>query len=171
MSPIVIGIIGLLILVVVLFSRMPVGFVMALVGFVGFSYMVSLEAGLSLLAKDIFDIFGSYSLTVVPLFVFMGQIAFHAGISRRLYDSAYRFMGHWPGGLAMATIGACAGFAAICGSTNAAAATMASVALPEMRRYGYDMKLATGTVAAGGSLGSSSPRAFSRGCSWQPSSS
>ena len=153
MSPIVIGIIGLIILVVVLFSRMPVGFVMALVGFVGFSYMVSLEAGLSLLAKDIFDIFGSYSLTVVPLFVFMGQIAFHAGISRRLYDSAYRFMGHWPGGLAMATIGACAGFAAICGSTNASAATMASVALPEMRRYRYDMKLATGTVAAGGSLG------------------
>lgn len=153
MSPTLIGIIGLLILVVVLFSQMPVGFVMALVGFVGFSYMVSLEAGLGLLAKDIFDIFGSYSLTVVPLFVFMGQIAFHAGISRRLYDSAYRFMGHWPGGLAMATIGACAGFAAICGSTNASAATMASVALPEMRRYRYDMKLATGTVAAGGSLG------------------
>lgn len=153
MSPTLVGIIGLVVLVVVLFSRMPVGFVMALVGFVGFSYMVSLEAGLSLLAKDIFGIFGSYSLTVVPLFVLMGQIAFHAGISSRLYDSAYKFMGHWPGGLAMATIGACAGFSAICGSTNAAAATMATVALPEMKRYGYDMKLATGTVAAGGSLG------------------
>jgi len=153
MSPTLIGIIGLVILIIVLFSRMPVGFVMALVGFVGFSYMVSLEAGLSLLAKDIFDIFGSYSLTVVPLFVFMGQLAFHAGISRRLYDSAYRFMGHWPGGMAMATIGACAGFAAICGSTNASAATMATVALPEMKRFRYDMKLATGTVAAGGSLG------------------
>ncbi len=153
MSPTLVGIIGLIILIVVLFSRMPVGFVMALVGFAGFSYMVSLEAGLGILAKDIFDIFGSYSLTVVPLFVFMGQIAFHAGISKRLYDSAYRFMGHWPGGLAMATIGACAGFAAICGSTNASAATMATVALPEMRRYRYDMKLATGTVAAGGSLG------------------
>lgn len=153
MSPTLIGIIGLVILIIVLFSRMPVGFVMALVGVVGFSYMVTLEAGLSLLAKDIFDIFGSYSLTVVPLFVLMGQIAFHAGISRRLYDSAYTFMGHWPGGLAMATIGACAGFAAICGSTNASAATMATVALPEMKRYRYDMKLATGTVAAGGSLG------------------
>lgn len=153
MSPTLVGIIGLVILIVVLFSRMPVGFVMALVGVVGFSYMVSLEAGLSLLTKDIFDIFGSYSLTVVPLFVFMGQIAFHAGISRRLYDSAYTFMGHWPGGVAMATIGACAGFAAICGSTNASAATMATVALPEMKRYRYDMKLATGTVAAGGSLG------------------
>jgi C4-dicarboxylate transporter DctM subunit len=153
MSPTLIGIIGLVILIIVLFSRMPVGFVMALVGFVGFSYMVSLEAGLSLLAKDIFEIFWSYSLTVVPLFVFMGQLAFHAGISRRLYDSAYRFMGHWPGGMAMATIGACAGFAAICGSTNASAATMATVALPEMKRFRYDMKLATGTVAAGGSLG------------------
>lgn len=153
MSPTLIGIIGLVILIIVLFSRMPVGFVMALVGVVGFSYMVTLEAGLSLLATDIFDIFGSYSLTVVPLFVLMGQIAFHAGISRRLYDSAYTFMGHWPGGLAMATIGACAGFAAICGSTNASAATMATVALPEMKRYRYDMKLATGTVAAGGSLG------------------
>lgn len=153
MSPTLIGIIGLVVLIIVLFSRMPVGFVMALVGLVGFSYMVSLEAGLSLLAKDIFDIFGSYSLTVVPLFVFMGQLAFHAGISRRLYDSAYRFMGHWPGGVAMATIGACAGFAAICGSTNASAATMATVALPEMKRFRYDMKLATGTVAAGGSLG------------------
>jgi tripartite ATP-independent transporter DctM subunit len=153
MSPTLVGTIGLVILIVVLFSRMPVGFVMALLGLMGFSYMVSLEAGLSLLAKDILDIFGSYSLTVVPLFVLMGQLAFHAGISRRLYDSAYRFMGHWPGGLAMATIGACAGFAAICGSTNASAATMATVALPEMKRYRYDMKLATGTVAAGGSLG------------------
>ncbi|MBW2058553.1 MAG: TRAP transporter large permease [Deltaproteobacteria bacterium] len=153
MSPTLVGIIGLLVLVVLLFSQMPVGFVMALVGFVGFSHMVSPEAGLSLLAKDVFAIFGSYSLTVIPLFVLMGQIAFHAGISSRLYDSAYTFMGHWPGGLAMATIGACAGFSAICGSTNAAAATMATVALPEMKRYGYDMKLATGTVAAGGSLG------------------
>ncbi len=153
MSPTLVGIIGLVVLVVVLFSRMPVGFVMALLGLMGFSYMVSLEAGLSLLAKDIFDIFGNYSFTVIPLFVLMGQLAFHAGISRRLYDSAYKLMGHWPGGLAMATIGACAGFAAICGSTNASAATMATVALPEMKRYRYDMKLATGTVAAGGSLG------------------
>ncbi len=153
MSPMTVGLIGLVLLIVLLFSRMPVGFVMALLGFVGFSYMVSFEAGISLLAKDVYAIFGSYSLTVIPLFVLMGQIAFHSGMSRRLYDAAYKFMGHWPGGLAMATIGACAGFSAICGSTNAAAATMASVALPEMKRYGYDMKLATGTVAAGGSLG------------------
>jgi tripartite ATP-independent transporter DctM subunit len=83
----------------------------------------------------------------------MGQIAFHAGISRRLFDTAYKFVGHLPGGLAMATVGACAGFAAICGSTNASAATMAAVALPEMKRYNYSDALSTGTVAAGGSLG------------------
>jgi len=153
MDPTTVGLIGLVILIAVLFSRMPVGFGMALVGFVGFSYLVSLEAALRLLAKDFFATFSSYSLTVVPLFILMGQIAFHAGISRRLYDSAYTFLGSFPGGLAMATIGACAGFAAICGSTNAAAATMATVALPEMKRYGYNMELATGTVAAGGSLG------------------
>jgi C4-dicarboxylate transporter DctM subunit len=153
MDPTTAGVIGLLILILVLFSRMPVGFAMALVGFIGFCYLRSPEAGLRILAKDFFDIFGSYSLTVVPLFIFMGQIAFHAGISRRLYDSAYTFLGHLPGGLAMATIGACAGFAAICGSTNAAAATMATVALPEMKRYKYSPELATGTVAAGGSLG------------------
>jgi tripartite ATP-independent transporter DctM subunit len=153
MDPTTVGVIGLVVLIIVLFSRMPVGFVMALVGFLGFSYLVSLEGGLRLFAKDIFVTFGSYSLTVVPLFILMGQIAFHAGISRRLYDSAYTFLGHFPGGLAMATIGACAGFAAICGSTNAAAATMATVALPEMKRYKYGMELATGSVAAGGSLG------------------
>ena len=100
MDPTTVGVIGLFILIIVLFSRMPVGFVMALVGFLGFCYLRSPEAGLRILAKDFFDIFGSYSLTVVPLFIFMGQIAFHAGISRRLYDSAYTFLGHlqvvWP---------------------------------------------------------------------------
>jgi len=153
MSLTAIGIIGLIVLVILLFSKMPVGFVMAFLGFLGFSYVVSIDAGLSLLARDVFETFSSYSLTVIPLFVFMGQIAFHSGISRRLYDSVYVFMGHHRGGLAIATIGACAGFSAISGSTNATAATMATVTLPEMRRYKYDMGLATGTVAAGGSLG------------------
>ncbi len=153
MSLTTIGIIGIVILVVLLYSKMPVGFAMGFLGFAGFSYVVSLNAGLSLLARDVWDVFSSYSLTVIPLFVFMGQIAFHAGISRRLYDSAYVLLGHRRGGLAMTTVGACAGFSAICGSTNATAATMATVALPEMKRYGYDMSLATGTVAAAGSLG------------------
>jgi C4-dicarboxylate transporter DctM subunit len=153
MSLTTIGIIGIVILVILLFSNMPVGFVMGFLGLLGFSYVVDMNAGLSLLARDIWDVFGSYGLTVIPLFVFMGQIAFHSGISRRLYDSAYVLFGHRRGGLAMATVGACAGFSAISGSTNATAATMATVTLPEMKRYNYDMGLATGTVAAAGSLG------------------
>jgi tripartite ATP-independent transporter DctM subunit len=147
------GIIGIILLVVLLYSKMPVGFAMGFIGLVGFSYVVTFDAGLNLLVRDVWDVFSSYNLTVIPLFVFMGQIAFHAGISRRLYDSAYVLLGHRKGGLAMTTVGACAGFSAICGSTNATAATMATVALPEMKRYGYDMSLATGTVAAAGSLG------------------
>lgn len=153
MSLTAIGVIGIAILVILLFSNMPVGFVMGFLGFWGFSYVVNMEAGMALLARDIWDVFSSYGLTVIPLFVFMGQIAFHSGISRRLYDSAYVFLGHRRGGLAMATVGACAGFSAISGSTNATAATMATVTLPEMKRYHYDMGLATGTVAAAGSLG------------------
>ncbi|MBW2491373.1 MAG: TRAP transporter large permease [Deltaproteobacteria bacterium] len=153
MSLSTIGIIGIVVLVILLYSKMPVGFAMGFLGLIGFSYVVNFNAGLNLLARDVWDVFSSYNLTVIPLFVFMGQIAFHAGISRRLYDSAYVLLGHRRGGLAMTTVGACAGFSAICGSTNATAATMATVALPEMKRYGYDMGLATGTVAAAGSLG------------------
>lgn len=153
MEPTTIGLIGLALLIIALFSRMPVGFVMALLGFLGFSYVVSWESGLRIMAKDFYSIFGSYSLTVVPLFILMGQIAFHGGISRRLFDTAYTWLGSLPGGLGIATIGACAGFAAICGSTNAAVATMTTVALPEMKRHNYALTLGTGTVAAGGSLG------------------
>ena len=153
MSLTTIGLIGVSALIVLLYSRMPVGFAMGFVGLLGFSYVVNLNAGVNLLVRDVWDIFSSYNLTVIPLFVFMGQVAFHAGISRRLYDSAYVVFGHWRGGLAMTTVGACALFSAICGSTNATAATMAIVTLPEMKRYGYDMRLATGTVAAAGSLG------------------
>jgi len=153
MSVTTIGIIGIAILVIFLFSNMPVGFVMAFLGFLGFGYIRGIDPALCLLASDVFDVFSHYGLTVIPLFVFMGQIAFHAGISKRLYDSAYVLVGHRKGGLAMATVAACAGFSAISGSTNATAATMASVTLPEMKRYKYDMSLATGTVAAAGSLG------------------
>lgn len=153
MTPTTIGIIGIIALFVLIFSRMPVGFLMALIGFAGFGYIVSFDASLSLLARDFFSVFNSYNLTVIPLFVLMGQLAFHSGISSRLFDTAYKFIGHLPGGLAIATIGACAAFAAICGSTNATAATMAAATLPEMKRYNYKPELATGVVAAGGSLG------------------
>ena len=106
-----------------------------------------------MVTSDLFETFSSYGLTVIPLFVMMGQVSFHAGISRRLFHSAYVWIGHLKGGLAMATVGACAGFGAICGSGPATAATMAAVALPEMKRYGYADSLSSGTVAAGGSLG------------------
>jgi tripartite ATP-independent transporter DctM subunit len=153
MSLTAIGIIGIVVLIVFLFTNMPVGFVMGLIGFLGFSYIKGFGPGSSILARDVFEVFSSYGLTVVPLFVFMGQLSFYSGISRRLYDAAYVLFGSRRGGLAMATVGACAGFSAISGSTNATAATMATVTLPEMKRYGYDMGLATGTVAAAGSLG------------------
>ena len=143
-----VGVIGIVLLIILLFSNMPVSFVMAFLGFLGFCYVVKIDAGLNLVAKDFWEVFSSYGLTVVPLFTFMGQIAFHSGISRRLYDSAYILIGNRPGGMAMATVAACAGFSAVCGSTNATAATMATVAFPQMKRFKYDMGLATGTVAA-----------------------
>ncbi|NIA19357.1 MAG: TRAP transporter large permease subunit [Xanthomonadaceae bacterium] len=153
MSPCTIGLIGIAALILLLFARIPVGFAMAIVGFTGFVKLVNLDAALSLLARDVFSTFSSYGLTVIPLFIFMGQVSFHAGISRRLYDTAYAFIGHRPGGLAMATVGACTAFGAICGSSPATAATMGTVALPEMKRYNYSMELAAGAVASGGSLG------------------
>ena len=153
MTPIQVGIIGCLALILFLAASMPVAFSMALVGAAGFAYLVNPTAALSMVTADLFETFSSYSLIVIPLFVFMGQICFHVGISRRLFHAAYQWMGHLPGGLAMATVGACTTFGAICGSGPATAATMASVAMPEMRRYKYSLELGAGAVAAGGSLG------------------
>lgn len=153
MSLTMIGVIGIIVLLIFLFLNIPVGFVMGMIGVLGFSYLKGFGPGLSLLAKDYFEMFSAHSLTVIPLFMFMGQISFYSGISRRLYDSAYVMIGARKGGLAMATVAACAGFATISGSTNATAATMATVTLPEMKRYKYDMGLAAGAVAAAGSLG------------------
>jgi tripartite ATP-independent transporter DctM subunit len=110
-------------------------------------------AALNLLAKDVFDVFASYGFTVIPLFVLMGQIAFNAGIAKRLYNASYKFIGHIPGGLAMATVAGATAFKAICGSSPATAATFASVAVPEMDRYNYAKKLSTGIVATVGTLG------------------
>jgi len=138
---------------VFMFLGMPIAFTMALTGFVGFTYLTSLSGSLFLLSNGFYFQFTSYTMLVVPLFVLMGEVAFHAGISKRLYDTAYAWLGYIPGGLAMATIGACAGFAAICGSSAATAATMGTVALPEMKKSNYDQAFATGTVAAGGTLG------------------
>ena len=153
MSPTVTGLAGFAVLIILMFLRMPVGFVMALVGYLGFGIIISWSAASNQIIRAFYATFSSYNLTVVPLFVLMGQIAFHSGIRGRLFNSAHKFFGHLPGGLAIATIGACAGFSAVSGSTSATAATMASVALPEMKKFKYDPALATGVVAAGGSLG------------------
>jgi tripartite ATP-independent transporter DctM subunit len=153
MSEVMVGIIGLAVVLVLFLTGIELGFAMALIGFLGFSYLVSMKAALNLLAKDVFDVFANYGFTVIPLFVLMGQIAFNAGIAKRLYDSAYKFIGHIPGGLAMATVAGATAFKAICGSSPATAATFASVAVPEMDRYGYAKKLSTGIVATVGTLG------------------
>ena len=140
-------------MMLLLVCSMPVALAMAVVGVVGFCMIVSWKAALSLLSADLYDTFANYNLTVIPLFVFMGQVAFHAGISGRLFAAANSWLSTLRGGLAMATVGACAAFGAVCGSGPATAATMAAVALPEMKKYKYDDALASGTVAAGGSLG------------------
>jgi tripartite ATP-independent transporter DctM subunit len=126
---------------------------MALIGFVGFGYLNGFDSALNLLARDIYEVITSYGFTVFPLFILMGQIGFNSGIAVRLYGSAHKFIGHIPGGLAMATVVGAAGFKAICGSSTATAATFASVAIPEMNRYNYDKRLSTGIVATVGTLG------------------
>ncbi len=153
MSPSTVGIIGILLMLVIFVTRMPVAYVMTLVGLGGFSYLISLDAGLNLLPRVFFDTFSSYELTTIPLFVLMGQLAFNSGISRRLYNTAYTFLGNTRGGLAMATVSACTAFGAVCGSSPATAATMATVGIPEMKRFNYSSELAAGSVASGGGLG------------------
>jgi tripartite ATP-independent transporter DctM subunit len=153
-TPTQIGILGCILLIALLLSSMPVAFVMAVVGGVGFAAVIhNPDAAYHMMVSVLYGTFGKYELSVIPLFILMGQISFHSGISRRLFDTAYKWLGQLPGGLAMATVGACTAFGAICGSGPATAATMAAVALPEMRRRGYSMELGCGSVAAGGSLG------------------
>ena len=153
MSELQIGLLGIAFLFALLASSMPVAFAMTLVGLVGFAVVVNVPAALNVMVTDYYDVFSSYGLTVIPLFVFMGQVAFHTGISKKLFDAAHCWFGWLRGGLAMSTVGACTAFGAICGSGPATAATMAAVALPEMKRYKYDPGFAAGTVAAGGSIG------------------
>jgi C4-dicarboxylate transporter, DctM subunit len=153
MTEVTIGIIGLLLLVAVFLTGIELGFAMAIIGFLGFSYVVSLNAGFSLLGHDICDVFTSYGFTVIPVFILMGQITFNGGIAKRLYNAAYKLMGHIPGGLAMATVGGATAFGSVTGSPTATAATFASVAIPEMDRYGYSKRLSAGIVAASGTLG------------------
>ncbi|OPX95955.1 MAG: Sialic acid TRAP transporter permease protein SiaT [Syntrophorhabdus sp. PtaB.Bin006] len=153
MNEITVGIIGLALLLVLFTTGIELAFAMALVGFCGFAYLNGISSAMNLLGRDVFDVITNYGYTVFPLFILMGQIGLNAGIAVRLYNAAHKFVGHIPGGLAMATVMGATGFKAICGSSAATSATFASVAVPEMDRYGYDRRLSTGIVATVGTLG------------------
>src|SRR5947207_100069 len=153
MSPLASGTLGIGAMLLLVFAGRPVGVAMGVVGFVGFAAIAGLDPALAMLGLAPYSSVASYTLTVIPLFILMGQFAAMSGLSRELYETANRWLGHRPGGLAMATVVACGGFAAVCGSSLATSATMAVVALPEMERNGYDPRLSTGSIAAGGTLG------------------
>ena len=153
MTPTETGLLGLAGLFLFLALRMPVGVAMLFVGVLGFAGLKGWGPALAVLGSEPFVIASNYELTVIPLFVLMGNFASVSGMSRDLYGAAYAWFGHWRGGLASATIAACSGFAALSGSSVASAVTMGRVSLPEMRRYNYDPRLATGCIAAGGTLG------------------
>lgn len=153
MSPLIIGVVGFILLVVLIFMRMPIAVAMGAIGVVGMAYILGPHAGLNLLKTAPYASIARYGFSVVPLFILMGNFCFHAGVSRDLYYTVNKWLGQFRGGLAMATVAACAGFAAVSGSSLATAATMGTVALPEMKKYKYDPALATGAIAAGGTLG------------------
>ncbi len=153
MNEVTVGIIAILALLALFLTGIELAFAMAIVGVAGYAYVISPSAAMYLLANDFYDALESYGLTVIPLFVLMGQIAWHAGIAGKLYDTANRFLGHIRGGLAVATVAGAMMFKSICGSSIATVATFSSVAIPEMDRFGYDKKLSTGIVAIVGTLG------------------
>jgi tripartite ATP-independent transporter DctM subunit len=148
-----IGAIGFAAMLGLMFLGVPIGVAMGAVGFFGFAWVSGWNAAINMLSLAPYSAVATYVLSVVPLFVLMGHLANETGIGRELYASAQTWLRHRRGGLAMATVAACAGFAAISGSSVATAATMTTVALPQMRKMGYDARLATGSVAAGGTLG------------------
>ncbi|WP_425051687.1 TRAP transporter large permease [Psychromarinibacter sp. S121] len=147
------SVIGLGAVLVLVFLRMPIAIAMGLVGFLGYMDERGFRAAISMVGRLVIDTAQDYGLSVVPLFILMGLFVSRGGLSRELYQVSYAFLGHLRGGLAMATICACAGFSAICGSSLATAATMSKVAMPQMRSYGYNDRLSTASIAAGGTLG------------------
>ncbi|ASC90504.1 TRAP transporter large permease [Alcaligenes nematophilus] len=148
-----ISIIGLAVLLGSLFLGLPIAWGMLLVGTLGFAFFTGMEAALTMAAQTSYDTAMSYSFTVLPLFILMGNLVNASGLSKDLYKAAHAFIGHLRGGLAMATIVACGAFSALCGSSMATTAAMGRVAMPNMRKYNYDDRLATGSIAAGGTLG------------------
>jgi tripartite ATP-independent transporter DctM subunit len=153
MSPEYIGLIGFIIMFIFLFIGMPIGFCMAFIGFMGEIFLFGFQGAVIQLGMVPYATVASFTLCVLPLFMLMGDFTWASGLTTGLYNFVYKVLGRLPGGLAMSTIGACGIFAACTGSSLASAATMTKIALPEMRRYDYDPALATGSIAAGGTLG------------------
>lgn len=155
-SFLVIASVALLLFCICLF-RIPIGMLLTVLGFAGYAILDGTDTAISMLGNEFWSTFSNTGLTVVPLFVFMGQLCFHSGLSGRLYQSIASWIGHLRGGVAAATLAACGGFAAICGSNTATAATMSIVSLPEMRKRGYHPAFAAGVVATGTTLGAVIP--------------
>src|SRR5262252_4512551 len=157
MSTDAVAVIGFVSLFALMLLRVPVGMAMGLVGVTGFSYLVNGDAALKIIGHTSMRTVTDYTFGVIPMFLLMGAFVSHSGMSRELFRAANAFLGHLKGGLGIATIAACAGFAAISGSTVATAATFSTVAYPEMRRYNYPQSFSTGVIAAGGTLGAMFP--------------
>jgi C4-dicarboxylate transporter, DctM subunit len=154
MSGPIVGVCGIVIMFAVLFLlRIPAGFTMAIVGFLGIVYVAGMKAALGMIGTDMWNIFSNYGLTVIPMFILVGEFVHYAGYNDGLYNATYKWFGHYRGGLAITTIMACAAFSAISGSNTATAATMSQVAIPSMKKYNYHPQLNAGSVAAGATLG------------------
>jgi C4-dicarboxylate transporter DctM subunit len=153
MTPEMTGVVGFIVLLVLIALRIPVGISMIVVGFAGIWLLLGAQAGANILGVSPFTTEAAYTISVVPLFILMGNFASYAGVTKGAYDAIQKWVGQLPGGLAIATIGGCAGFAACCGSTVATAASMCKIALPQMLEHRYDAGLSTGSIAAGGTLG------------------
>jgi tripartite ATP-independent transporter DctM subunit len=153
MTPVEVGLIGIAVMFALVFLGMHLGIAMGIVGVLGVAYLVNMKAALAMTAMSLYTISSMFTLSVVPLFIVMGQFAAISGVSRDVYTSCEKWLRRQPGGLALASIAGCAAFAAVCGSSLATAATMGTIALPEMRKHNYSDSLATGSVAAGGTLG------------------
>jgi C4-dicarboxylate transporter, DctM subunit len=153
MSELTVGITGLIILLALFCTGLELAFCMAIVGFVGFAYLVGFSPACSLLVKDFFDTFTTYGYTVIPVFILMGQLVSNTSLAGRLYTAAHKWVGGVPGGLAMTSVVGATIFKATCGSTLATVATFSGIAIPEMDRYGYKKELSTGVVASVGTIG------------------
>lgn len=153
MSPVTIGVLGIILLLILIFLRVPVGLSLFFTGFLGLSMLTDVNVALAQLGSTAFDTANNYSLSVIPLFILMGMFMSNTGLGADLFNAVDKWLGHLRGGLAIATVGASALFAAISGSTNATTATLARIAIPEMNRYNYKTTFSTAAVAAGGTLG------------------